>query len=421
MPASTNSATASRHALFWLMLANAIGLLMALTLWQPAFAKLLGSYSYGRWVPLHLNLQLYGWSSLPLIGWLLHHFRLDHRPSASRYVPAVIWLWSAALLYGAYSWLTGHTSGKIFLDWKGPALALFITALFALWLLLTVAWFQSPDRPRNWLDGAALLGLFFVPISLLAATSPDLFPPVNEATGGPTGSSLLGSTLIIIALLLILPPALAKRQKSSHRLIRACWLLFIIEFSAFAILERQDSTHHDPLQIIALGSLLPWTYLLPRLWSRYQWRHPANPWRRACFLWFFLLVLTGWISFLPGILDRLKFTNGLVAHAHLAMAGFTTSFLITIISEITPAAFSKPLRQRSAFWAWNLATLGYILLMWTAGWIEGADFGWLIHSGSGKSLIYALRCLCGATMLATSIYWWHATTSPPTNHPSNKK
>ena len=31
----------------------------------------------GRWVPVHLNVQLYGWTSLPLVTWLFVLFEVD--------------------------------------------------------------------------------------------------------------------------------------------------------------------------------------------------------------------------------------------------------------------------------------------------------------------------------------------------------
>lgn len=52
--------------------------------------------------------------------------------------------------------------------------------------------------------------------------------------------------------------------------------------------------------------------------------------------------MSGWLTFLPGIPERLKFTNGLVAHAHLAMAGVVTSVNGMILNQLDPA---RPLRR----------------------------------------------------------------------------
>ncbi len=81
----------------------------------------LGEWTYGRWVPVHLNVQLYGWTSLPLVAWLLSLYEVD-RSRVAAWGPAAVWAWSAALAIGSWQWLSGVTSGKIFLDWKGGGL-----------------------------------------------------------------------------------------------------------------------------------------------------------------------------------------------------------------------------------------------------------------------------------------------------------
>ena len=91
---------AARHALGWLVAANALGVwLSALLLW-PRLGELTGEVSYGRILPLHLNWQLYGWSSLPLIGWLFSIYGVS-RGSAARWTGPVVRAWSTVLMIGA--------------------------------------------------------------------------------------------------------------------------------------------------------------------------------------------------------------------------------------------------------------------------------------------------------------------------------
>ena len=52
------------HNLFWLVLANAVGVLLATLLIVPRLNNILGEWTYGRWMSVHINLQLYGWCSL---------------------------------------------------------------------------------------------------------------------------------------------------------------------------------------------------------------------------------------------------------------------------------------------------------------------------------------------------------------------
>jgi cytochrome c oxidase cbb3-type subunit 1 len=108
-PAPDSITCAVRHALGWLVFGNAVGLYLALLLLEPGLQA--GVWTYGRWVPVHLNVQLYGWSALPLVAWLLSSYQGD----ASRHAawgPAAVWAWTAALAVGAFHWLGGITSER---------------------------------------------------------------------------------------------------------------------------------------------------------------------------------------------------------------------------------------------------------------------------------------------------------------------
>jgi len=134
-------ALALRHALGWLVAGNMVGLWLAALQLRPSLAA--GEWTYGRWVPVHLNLQLFGWTSLPLVAWLCACYEVD-RSKAARWVPAAVWAWTAALAAGALSWLNGRTSGKIFLDWRDGSLWGMGAAMVGLWLVLAAARHESP-------------------------------------------------------------------------------------------------------------------------------------------------------------------------------------------------------------------------------------------------------------------------------------
>ena len=72
----------------------------------------------------------------------------DREPFAQWCRP-VLWVWSAALGVGAYSWLSGHSSGKLFLDWSGYARIFFPLAMLALWLLLALAFVRGSKSATN--------------------------------------------------------------------------------------------------------------------------------------------------------------------------------------------------------------------------------------------------------------------------------
>jgi cytochrome c oxidase cbb3-type subunit I len=115
-------------------------------------------------------------------------------------------------------------------------------------------------------------------------------------------------------------------------------------------------------------------------------------------------VPTGWAFFLPGILDRLKFTDGLVGHSILAMAGFVSSLLLLILAVLL-GKDGDVLNGRLAFWLWHGATFAYVVLFLFAGWREGADPAFTIVPRAMRDAVYAVRLLLGVAMTLASAEW----------------
>ncbi len=402
--------TVLRHSLAWMVLSNAIGVMIAVLLLAPGLGNLLQPWSYGRWMPVHLNLQLYGWCSLPLVAFLLRVYRVEESPATAAWSRSVLWLWSLALAVGSLTWLNGHTSGKLFLDWTGVSRVLFPLALAALWLLLAAGLRHAitsgalPQWHARIGRGLGLLALLPIPWMLYFASNPAIYPPINPDTGGPTGASQLESTLVIIAILLVLPYGLTQRSSEGRTALRAAWWIFAAESLLCLGLGRADISHHRPTQWISLGSLLVWIPLLPAHYRAFQWHRATQLWRRSFLVWWAVLVPTGWLLFLPGVLDRFKFTDGLVGHSLLAMAGFVTSLLIFALVQLMPNG-GWIFEARWSFWMWQLCTAIYIAIMFYAGWQESENVAFTIITSPLRNAIYALRLAVGLGMLIASADW----------------
>lgn len=402
-------AGAAWHSLFWLVFANSVGMMLALLLLVPALNKPLGEWTYGRWMMVHMNLELYGWTSLPLVGFLFRIYGAD-RGSLAKWCRPVLWVWSAALAVGALSWLSGHSSGKLFLDWSGYARILFPAALMTLWLFLLIAFAKNWSQPEN--AGAAvrigkcigLLALLTVPFILYVASSPNIYPPVNPATGGPTGASQLESSLIIVAILLMLPFGIARRKAGHKRMITICWLVLLAETILCISLGRADVSNQRPSQYLSLGTLLVWLPLTPLYYAAFHWHANTRRWRLAFLWWWGALVVSGWTLFLPGVLNHFKFTDGLVGHSFVAMAGFTSSLIIFVMVQILGEHGWIFNRTRS-FYLWHVGVIAYVVLMTIAGWREGFDPAFTIVPGPERNIIYTLRLLSGLLMLIASFDW----------------
>ena len=392
--------TALGHALGWLLFGNVVGLYLSILILFPGFQ--LAEWTYGRWVPVHLNVQLYGWTSLPLVAWLLSIYQVDDS-SARRWASATVWAWSAALAAGVLYWLGGMTTGKIFLDWKGGALWAFLVAQVLLLGVLAAAW---RDRSHSWSPQrraaalAGLIGLALVPVALWFASSPAVYPPIDRTTGGPTGSSLLGSALVVVGLMLMLPRVVAVAR--TERKSRMTWWFFGISWLVFVVTEAIGGTHFDAHQIGSMLMLLPWVWCLPRDWAGFEWPPGSRLWRNAMFAWWGVLVLSGLLMYQPGLLDRLKFTQGLVAHSHLAMAGFTTSFCALLLVLLGG-------RRIGGGWSvglWHGAALAMIVSLAVMGWREGAGPSWMLSQPAWREWGLVIRSLCGWVMCGASLVWW---------------
>lgn len=377
---------ATLHALSWLTIACGIGLLMALLLLFPELNAALGPLTYGRWVPLHLNLVLYGWLALPLVALLFRAYEPSER--------AAVWAvhaWSASLVAGAVSWLLGRTTGKAFLDWQGIARVAFLSNLAFLALVLA----SGLLRKKSWKLGALWVGLLGVAVSMAFATSTGSYPPVNPSTGGPTGASLLGSTLAVIAIFLGTPYLLGFRGGSP-----SIFLAFGVHAAFFAFVGLGDHTHREPLQIAAVVSLLVWAWLLPRWLRGFDWPEGSRPWLLSFLAWGGALLASAVPMFLPGLLDRIKFTNALVGHAHLAMAGMATSFAMLLLTVL-----GADLTDRISFILWHAGNVAHVAALAGAGALEAADPGIVFRGDPSITALYALRALAGTAMLSGAARW----------------
>lgn len=396
----------SRHSLFWLLAANSVGVLLAVILLWPALGDQLTPFTYGRWIPLHLDWQLYGWCSLPLVGVLLRW--IGHGPNAKT-APLdrfALRAWSFALAAAGISWLSGLSSGKIFIDWDGWARPLLPAAMSILWLALV--WQFWVHRLKLGFLGLLLqfgflFLLFAVPPALFWASGREVYPAVNPDSGGATGASLLASTLGIIAIYGLIPVFLNVPERTTDIRARQStfWCMYAISVVVYLLISHGHVSSKSASQQAGLGVLVMWIPLGWQHFHGYLWPSIARRWLVAAFIWWLLLIISGFVFFLPGISERLKFTNGLVAHAHLALAGLVTCFNLAILNLLDP---DRPIRR--GFWLWQGALGLHIVALAALSWTEYGDPGSLFLSRGWSQLCYGIRLTAGLAMWAASLSWF---------------
>lgn len=400
------------HALAWLCAACGVGILLSLFLLAPGLNETLAPFSYGRWIPVHLNGQLYGWCFLPLIG-LLFRF-LPSSPEQDGWRRRTVDAWSIALGVGCLSWLAGQSSGKLFMEWSGlarvtlPAAMLFLAAVLLVSILR-----ECRETPRRRLPLALLLKILLwicllpVPFIMYWASSPTLFPPVNPDSGGATGGDLLISSLGAITIIWLCPFLLQMHFQRGTRMLKLYLLLQVIHYLAFAAMDHGDQSNYRPAEIIGLLSLLIWLPVLIIHFRSFNWPAAARPWLWAFACWAAFLVLTANIMFLPGLLDVWKFTHMVVGHTHTAMAGMLSAFnlLVLISLHANNPGWMKVLGDRRLFWFWNLGTLAHVLSLKGLGMLEGASVGALFYDTTAVNGFFWLRLAAGILMFWVATAW----------------
>ena len=436
----------ARHALGWLVAANAVGVLLAVELVWPAAGDALAPLTYGRWMPLHMNWQLYGWCSLPLVGVLLAWCVDARHPRARAHVRVALGAWSLALVLGGVAWLGGVTSGKLFLDWAGWARGALSVAMVVLWTVCAAhAWWRRGAEGEGWADalrGVFLAMLVAVPGLLYWAAGREVYPSVNPDSGGATGASLLGSTLGIVMIFGLLPvmlrvPVRVGEKPKGHllgdtlagggdgentgkcnligdTLVRGTgwyWWALAGSYGVFAVIDRGNASHHAWGQVAGLAVLIAWVPLAWVYFRKFKWEASAGRWLGAAFAWWLVLVVTGFLTFLPGLSERLKFTNGLVAHAHLAMAGLVTAVNFVVLRQMEPRT-----EPRGNFWAWQSACAVHVAALMILGWSEAESAGEFFRSEGWTQGLYGVRLAAGVVMLAASVRWWAGEGHGPLAH-----
>ena len=391
-------------SLLWLFFGNLSGLILSILIEFPNLNNLIAPATYGRWAPVHLNFQLYGWSTIPIIGLL---FKIYFPSKSTDALPKLaILVWSSSLIIGALSWLMGNSSGKIFLEWTGASKYIFISNLFFLWFVLSNKFIQTKmqySRITSKLKGTLLLFLLTVPFVLLVALDPKTFPPINVYSSGATGASLLISTLAIV-LIFIFSPLIISDEHPSPKIIKIISICLFFHILGWSRLNHGHSSHFDLSQILGLASLIIWIPLLTWYYHNFSWHSSLLPWLKSFLTWSTILVISATLMFLPGNLEIAKFSSILVAHVHLAMAGMLTSFLFLLLSNYKDEKWAALLSARLPYILWNTGLVLHLIALIRLGGIESDHPGFGFLTSSYDNLL-VLRIIGGLLMLVASIDW----------------
>jgi cytochrome c oxidase cbb3-type subunit 1 len=214
----------------------------------------------------------------------------------------------------------------------------------------------------------------------------------------------MGSVLGIVLLLAIVPLMLDLPRR--RRLAAWFFALLALHGGAFLALEHGNHSHRELTQILALASVLAWLPLLTWMLRGFEWPRESRAWLASTLGWGVVLAASGILAFLPGILERVKFGDALVAHAHVALAGFVTSWNMGILATLmrdTPLGVA--LGARSWAIAWNVTLILHLAALAGLASLEVVAPGALVPAGAASSWLLLIRLVAGLGQLVVSGRW----------------
>jgi cytochrome c oxidase cbb3-type subunit 1 len=110
---------------------------------------------------------------------------------------------------------------------------------------------------------------------------------------------------------------------------------------------------------------------------------------------------------MPVVLDRLKFTNALVGHAHVAMAAMVTSFNIVAMASVCDrhGVNTRHISSPVIFWMWHGGCMIFFLTLTFTGIVEYYHSGSIFRPDSVINAAYIIRLAAGGMMLLASLSW----------------
>jgi cytochrome c oxidase cbb3-type subunit I len=377
-------------AVVWLLCGSLAGLISSLKMHMPDWLVSDASLTFGRIRPAHLNMVIYGWSSLAGVGialWLIPRL-LRTELVGGRFAVAGAIVWNVGVVGGIASILAGHSTGLEWLEFPLPPACFLLVggALMGVPLLLTVRhrqvkhlyvsvwylgsallWFpflyavaNAPDihfgveqATMNWWFGHNVLGLWFTPLALGAA-----YYLIPKVLGTPLYSynlSLLGFWTI----------AFFYSQVGGHHLIGGpvpTWLItlsivqsimMVVPVFAVAVNQHMTVLHHfralrysPTLRFVVFGAMM-----------------------------YTLVSLQGSIEALRSVNTITHFTHFTIAHAHLGLYGFFAMVMFGSIYFVMPRILGRewPYAWMISLHFWLVITgFGiYFVALTVGGWLQG--------------------------------------------------
>lgn len=442
----TGEGSASRNwlfsAIFWLTIADTVGLIAAVQMISPDFLAGIPWMVFGRLRAMHTNGVLFMWLSMAQIGAFLYIVpRLCGVKLHSETLGNITMiLWNMVGVAGYLTLSNGLSQGREYAELIWP-----IDAMVMLGLLLTA--YNIYRTIMNRKEKKLFVSLWYItgtmawmPMLYFVGNvmwQPILDPVQSNLAGYPSGSlmgiadvtwqwfyghNVLGYwfTTSGVAITYYLIPVLTRAPLYSH-------LLSLIGFWSLVFFYGLVGQHHilqtptpgwlKTLAVVgSLGLFIPVITFLTNIWltMRGNWGkiYESLPLKYmvAGTVFYFITCIQGPLQAIQGFNRLIHFTNWIVGHAHLALLGTFSVWAMGAIYYIIPVTLKRriynPGLAEAQFWVLIVGFLLMMLSLQIGGLIQGA--AWLQGDSVYKVLpslkpYLTARAIAGAMIVISGV------------------
>ncbi len=379
----------------WMAIGTTFGLIGGIALAAPDAIRNVPWLVFGRVRPVHVNLVAVGFVPMVLIGAGLYLVPtlLRTRLYGERLAHVGMWLYNAALAIGAIELARGHTQAREYAELTWIPDVLIVGAFVALIISFggTLARRQEPLLYVSvWYFGAAL--------AVTAALYPLGNAMWNPSTGAVTGvldaillwfygHNVVGLLLTPLALCAAyyLVPAITRAPLYSHTLsMIGFWSLlgFYTHIGGHHLLQAPIPVWLKVISVIdSVMMMIPVLVVLVNLWltarGRFGDLFASVPGKFVLLgtINYLIVGVQGPLQSLPAVQRVTHFTQWTIAHAHLAVLGFTGMIALGALYYALPRVTGKLVwSERLAntqFWFVFLSVTAFMLVLTGAGLAQG--------------------------------------------------
>lgn len=413
-------------AVFWLVVPVLTGLVMSAFLfdartqeWVPDALK--PAIIFGRLRPMHVNLLMFGWLSMVYASSMLYLTpRLTSAPLYSeRLARVTLVLWNLLALGALVTLPLGFTQGREYAELVWPLDLLFLGCL----VLLGINVWGTVLRRRE-------PRLYITVWSFMAATAIAPFVyAIGNKVWDPTGAYVGMNDAIInyfyvhnifniwftttaLGLFFYLIPRLSGNPLFSHRL--AIWGFSSVWTGQHHLLYGPGPEWLEILSVAfsILAAIGNTAFLVNVVGTmRGAWHKTVSdvPLRflATASVFYFATCIQGIAQSFRGFNAYIHFTNWVIGHSHLALAGAYTFLASALVYFLLGLAGKRVYSRRLMEWHYWLTFSGLIVFMtslWIAGLVQGQNWSIggvpFIETVRSMKPFFLVRLLAGAAMVA---------------------